>query len=247
MDTMFLSLATSIEASAAGASDSRVLQLQGVTVGIVPAAADRSVANGVTYRDFDVLVDAYDQIAEAYAQAGVEAWTVWAEESDDRVAELLQEKGHRLDATPMAMALELDQLAGPPGPEPQWSGEWDLAAAGRISDRAWGDPEGLWERVHGGLPEEFGHLYLARVDGEPASFVMVHDHEGDCVFWFAATVPEARGRGLAGGLLHRALKDGRERGCVTSTTQATPMGEPLYEQLGYRGIGRLAMWERRTP
>jgi predicted acetyltransferase len=88
-------------------------------------------------------------------------------------------------------------------------------------------------------------MYLTRVDGEPASFVVVHDDGENCEFWIAATIPEARGRGLVSGLLHRALSDARERGCATSTTQATKMGEPVYERLGYRKFGTIEMWERR--
>jgi GNAT superfamily N-acetyltransferase len=101
------------------------------------------------------------------------------------------------------------------------------------------------ERALGSLPDGSAHLYLARVDGAPGSFVMVHDHEGDCVFGFAATVPAARGRGLAAGLLHRALTDARDRGCRTSTTQATAMGRPVYERIGYRDLGPVHMYERR--
>ena len=55
--------------------------------------------------------------------------------------------------------------------------------------------------------------------------------------WWVATAPEARGRGLASGLMRRALADGRERGNDISTLQATKMGRPVYEGLGYRAFG----------
>jgi GNAT superfamily N-acetyltransferase len=76
---------------------------------------------------------------------------------------------------------------------------------------------------------------------------VVHDDGDNCEFWIAATIPEAQGRGLLSGLLHRALLDARDRGCTTSTTQATKMGEPVYARLGYRKFGTIEMWERRTP
>jgi hypothetical protein len=45
--------------------------------------------------------------------------------------------------------------------------------------------------------------------------------------------------------LGQVLLDSRDRGCKTTTLQATKMGEPVYAALGYRVIGRLEMWERR--
>jgi hypothetical protein len=47
--------------------------------------------------------------------------------------------------------------------------------------------------------------------------------------------------------MRRALVDARERGCTTTTLQATQMGQPVYSRLGYRDYGRVQMWERRKP
>ena len=62
-----------------------------------------------------------------------------------------------------------------------------------------------------------------------------------------ATVPAARGRGLATALMAHALADARERGRTTSTLQATDLGRPVYERLGYRSLGEIQMWEKRGP
>jgi hypothetical protein len=45
--------------------------------------------------------------------------------------------------------------------------------------------------------------------------------------------------------MRRALADARERGCDVSTLEATVMGRPVYERLGYRTLGALEMGERR--
>jgi hypothetical protein len=45
----------------------------------------------------------------------------------------------------------------------------------------------------------------------------------------------------------RALADAAEQGLETTTLQATKLGYPVYEKLGYRDLGVLQMWERRTP
>jgi GNAT superfamily N-acetyltransferase len=240
------SLRSSYALGAKGAADSRLLELDGLVASIVPATPDRSVLNGVVYERTEALEANLEAIATAYESAGVRAWTVWVPEADKRAAELLESAGHVLDASPRAMAMELNSLGDAPGPAPEWSGDWDIEAAGLINDRAYGDPEGLWGSAMGGIPAGLARLYLVRVDGEPASMVMVHDHEDDCVFWYAATVPEARGRGYVSGLLHRALSDARERGCRTTTTEATAMGRPVYGRIGYRDLGALHMYERRA-
>jgi GNAT superfamily N-acetyltransferase len=67
----------------------------------------------------------------------------------------------------------------------------------------------------------------------------------NCDITLVATLPEARGRGMAGALIRRALADARERGCRTTTLVATRLGYPVYARLGYRDLGRLQMWERR--
>jgi GNAT superfamily N-acetyltransferase len=245
LSTTLASFRASLRLEAQGARDTRVLELDGVTAAIVPGTPDRSVMNSVTYDHAGALEASLEELAAAYEDSGVRAWTVWVPDGDVRAVRLLEATGHKLDASPRAMWMELDRLGEPSGPEPDWSGEWDLTAAGLVNDRAYGDPDGLWERALGELPEGSAHLYLARLDGEPASFVLVHDHEEDCVFWFAATVPAARGRGLASGLLHRALRDARERSLRTTTTEATAMGRPVYERIGYLDLGPLHMYERR--
>src|SRR3989442_9725384 len=90
------------------------------------------------------------------------------------------------------------------------------------------------------------HAYLARLDGVPAACVAAIDHRTDCGIYFVATAPEARGRGLATVLMARALADARERGCRTTSLQATKMGYPIYARFGYQDLGTLQMWERRA-
>jgi GNAT superfamily N-acetyltransferase len=232
---------------AAGAPDSRVLEIDGVTGTIAPATPDRSVMNGVVVEDFARLAGVLEEFAAAYDDAGVRAWTVWVPDHELAARELLAGAGHKLDATPAAMLLDLSELQAPSAPAPEWSGEWDMEGVGAVSDAAYGDRPGKFAAAMAGLPAGSGHLYLVRDSGRPVSFVLMHDDQENCEFWMAATVPEARGRGLVSALLHRALLDAREHGCTTSTTQATRMGEPVYARLGYRKFGTIEMWERRAP
>src|SRR3954470_15944229 len=186
------------ELVAQGARDSRVLQLDGVTAAITPAAPERSVLNGVVAEDFARLPDQLDTIAAAYDAAGVRAWTVWVPERESATRELLAARGHKLDATPAAMLLELAEMREPRGGRlgaGDYSTEWDIEAAGGVNDAAYGDTSGLFARAMGNLRPDAAHMYIAHADGKPASFVMVHDEGSNCEFWIAATIPEARGRG----------------------------------------------------
>ena len=73
------------------------------------------------------------------------------------------------------------------------------------------------------------------------------DHDDDLGFYFVATHPDHRGRGLARGLMSVAITDARRRGMATSSLQSSALGQPVYERLGYQGDFRFAMYERRRP
>src|SRR4051812_2674695 len=141
---MLRSMRATAELTARGAPDSRTLTLDGVTAAITPATPDRSVLNGVVVEDFAKLPAVLDEIAAAYAEAGVRAWTVWVPEYEHGARDLLAAAGHVLDATPAAMLLHLDQLVAPAGAELEWTDTWDIEAAGLVNDAAYGDEPGLF-------------------------------------------------------------------------------------------------------
>lgn len=227
-----------------GAPDSRVFEQDGVIAAIVPATPDRSICNSAAYETTAGLERALPDLAAAYGEAGVRAWTVWVPPADARAQALLRDAGHVLDAEPAAMALELDRLREerPAGldldPEPT------AAKLGAINDAAY--TFGTDDFSRGLRALEDLYIYIARADGEAVTCVGAHDHDGDCSVTFVATLPPARGRGLAKRLLLYALHDARERGCTTTSLQATKAGYPMYLRLGYRDLGPVQMWERRT-
>ena len=97
------------------------------------------------------------------------------------------------------------------------------------------------------MPPEPARLYLARAHGVPACTVLAYEEDAECGIYLVATLPEARGRGLATALMRHALLEARERGCTTTSLQATMRGRPMYQRLGYTDIGAVHMWERRRP
>jgi GNAT superfamily N-acetyltransferase len=225
--------------------DGHVVERDGVTAAVVPACPERSVVNCVIYSDASALAAVLDELADEYERAGVRAWTVWVPEDDAEAASLLERGGHVLDARPAAMVRGLDvlELRRPLDLELV---EPDMLEAARLNDAAYGFP-GDFERAFHRVPPEPAYLYLATADGAPACTVLTYEEDGECGIYLVATLPEARGRGLATALMSHALLEARDRGCTTTSLQATLRGRPIYERLGYRDIGAMHMWERRRP
>ena len=225
---------------------SQFVELDGVLATVTPAVPDRSLPNSVLYESEQELEATLDGLARIYDEAGVRAWTVWTPFYHDRARELLAAAGHVLDAHPEAMTADLAQVEAPRETDPEPDARPSAADVGEINDRAYGLTK-TFSVVMGDAELSPGEAYVGRVDGTPAACVVTNDHEGDCSVWWVAVAPEARGRGLAAGLMRRALHAGRERGCEISTLQATKLGQPVYERLGYRRLGAIEMWERRKP
>ncbi len=229
----------------AAAPGARAVERPGLLAAIVPATPERSVFNSVVYDDAGALAAAREELEGLYAEAGVRAWTVWVPESDSESARLLEAAGHRLDAEPRAMAMELGGVREPDLSGCDWKRDGDLVALARINDAAYGYPSGTFGAGLAGLPPERLHVYEAHADGEHVAGLATTDFDGDCEIAFVATLPEARGQGLASALMRQAIWEARERGCETTTLQSTKLGRPVYERLGYRDLGALQMWERR--
>jgi GNAT superfamily N-acetyltransferase len=242
-------IAAWLEAMASGAGDAHMFTADGVAAAVIPACPDRSVVNSVVYEDAGSLAAAYEPLAEAYATAGVRAWTVWTPDNDREAIALLGGAGHLFDGEPAAMLLDLDRLPAPDLGNLDWDADASPREAGRVNDLAYGRlQDGGYEPAIAQTPPGGGvRLYRARVDGEVATVLETVDAGSDCMVAWVATLERFRGRALARRLLHAALVEARDRGLATSTLQASRMGLPIYERLGYRTVCRLHMYERRTP
>jgi len=229
----------------AASPGARRIERDGVLAAVVPAAPERAVINSVLYRDVRGLEAAYDEVAAAYGEAGTK-WTVWVPPGDRAAAALLAGRDHFLDAEPAAMGRELrpGTIERPPEGELDWTADGDFVHVGPINDASYPFGTDSFSRALVCLPEDSGaHVYLARVDGEPAGCLLMIDHDGNSEVQMVAVRPEARGTGLSGRLLAHALADAAKRGARSSTLIATRLGRPVYERAGFRVLGRFEMWE----
>jgi predicted N-acetyltransferase YhbS len=229
----------------AASDGARTIERDGVVAAVVPAAPERAVANGAVYRTPDALAAAYDELAEAYGEIGAK-WTVWVWPEDDAAARFLEDRGHVLDAQPVAMVHDLDGVERPDADAlADWTADGDFSEVGPLNDRAYPFGTDSFTRALQHAPADGTHVYLARDDGEPVGCLLMTDHDGNSDVEAVAVAPEARGRGISGNLLRHALVDASERGIETSTLVSTPLGLPVYERVGFRPLGRASMWEFR--
>ena len=223
---------------AIGERGGRWIDSDGVGALSLPGVPERSIMNSVIYERGADVAGAYDELESLYT--GAHAWTVWVPDEDTATAEFLVARGHVLDAAPASMAVELAGYEPPAGDLPPLEPA-PVERMGAINDAAYPWKDGSLERAMRAVDPEDFHLYIA----DDACVLGIHDCDGDAGVFFVATLPEARGRGLAGGLLAAALVAARDRGCEISTLQATKAGEPVYLRLGYQSFGAMQMWEKR--
>ena len=215
----------------------------GLQAAIVPGSPNRSFFNSVFHDDTGHLIDSLPRLEELYDEAGVNAWTVWIRADDEPARAALEQAGHKLDATPRAMGFALSELNEPAAdPALEIRSEMDMETLGRINEIAYGYPEGDMPMLE---PMPGTEVFLADLEGEPVGTVVTCDRGDDTEITFVATLPEARGRGVARRLMAHALAKERDSGRLASTLIATKLGFPVYERLGYRDVGGLEMWEKR--
>jgi ribosomal protein S18 acetylase RimI-like enzyme len=223
----------------------RLIERDGITAAVVPAAPERAVVNSVVYDEAAGLATAYDELAAAYEEIGA-AWTVWVPSTDEGARAALHRVGHVLDAAPAVMAVDLSEIERPPADALEdWTAEGDVRQLGPINDRSYEFGTDSFTRAFTALSADELTTYVARLGGRAVGCLTIVDHDGNADVEMVAVVPEARGHGIAGKLLAHALADAAERGLQTSTLVATRLGRPVYERLGYREFGTVHMWERR--
>jgi GNAT superfamily N-acetyltransferase len=121
----------------------------------------------------------------------------------------------------------------------------DVSLGMRLKSQAgWNQTEADWQRF---LDMEPDGCFVAELDGTPIATTVV------CTFgpvaWVAMVLVDAavRGRGIGTALMRHALAFLDERGVRSVRLDATPLGRPLYEKLGFIAQFELARHEGVLP
>ncbi len=220
---------------------------RGVTALICPARPERSLVNSVVYDDSEVLADALPGLACDYDAEGVDAWTVWSNVGDQAVADACAARRHVLDATPELMWAPIDDLCLDVGPGDGVVLDRDVSwgLLGDLNDAAYGLPADHLACTLRDADPDAALRTVAVADGRPVAGAAALLDGDNAHVVLVATLPDARGRGLAARCTADVVARAGAAGAETTTLEATQLGRPLYRRLGYREIGPLGMWERR--
>ncbi len=143
----------------------------------------------------------------------------------------------------MILAARAEEPALPAGAELRRvaSGEeldvyWDVAAAAYAS---LGFPAELFEANRGSralLEDPGAAAFLALLDEEPVAIAMTIVSHGVAGVYWVGTLERARGAGLGRAVTAAATNAGFELGGKVASLQASHMGRPIYEAMGYETI-----------
>ncbi len=79
-------------------------------------------------------------------------------------------------------------------------------------------------------------VYVGYVDGQPVTTGLGFRTGATMGVYNIATVPSHRRRGYGEAMTRRILGDGVADGCTVAILQASDMGRPIYERLGFRAV-----------
>ena len=99
-------------------------------------------------------------------------------------------------------------------------------------------PEGLLRTIMGD-PLPIDHdvaIYVGYADGQPVTSGLGARTGRTMGIFNIATVPGARKRGFGAAMTDRIALDALALGCDVAVLQASEMGRPIYERLGYRTV-----------
>jgi hypothetical protein len=88
-------------------------------------------------------------------------------------------------------------------------------------------------------------VYVGYADGEPVVSGLGWRTGRTIGVYSIATIPWARRRGYAAAMTARVVADGALTGCDAAALQASEMGRPIYERLGFRTVIRYAAYSDR--
>jgi GNAT superfamily N-acetyltransferase len=177
-------------------------------------------------------------VAHLYAEAGIASWALWVPSEAtafDGVTDGLDAVGPLTrDVTTLVMELDLTAL---PRRDERVRTVSSTALRRLTSDET--VPADELGHAAPGTPVT-GWALVER--GQAVVSAFTHRSGRDLGIYAVGTLPPWRRRGLARVLVEHILADAHSAGARTASLQSTPMGQSVYDALGFRTVGRYEEW-----
>lgn len=195
----------------------------------------------------DAVGKALDLAAECAKTVGVPVlWRIGPLAQDANLSERLENAGLQAGEPQPAMLADLADLPRPPHVDrlriATATGSDERSHWGRLAIAAFELDETLAKGMgdcEATIPTDLfpdHQRYTAYLDGEPvaiSSLVMTGNLAG---IYAVATLAKARKRGIGTLMTLHAMAEGKRRGASQSILQASPMGRPVYEKIGFQTV-----------
>ena len=227
---------------------------------LLAGATDFPVAYNAAAR-LDPELPATDLLAVAdrfFAERG-RGYTVMASahhDVDEDLAVAAKAAGHVrvTDSPEMVVREPVAERVAPDDIELRWVADEaavaDFFAVGASAYTSVGLPEHVATealRAPGRFLEPHLHAVLAYLDGIPVAGAMTLLSHGIAGVYWVATLESVRGRGLADLVTRVVTNRAFELGAAVNSLQASPMGEAIYQRMGYETIYRVYGYARFDP
>lgn len=148
----------------------------------------------------------------------------------------------QVEERPLSDGVELRRVTSPAAAAEYWQ----VAGAAYASIGFPPEIFAFYESIDG-LVADNAVAFLAHLDGRPAAIAMTIVNHGVAGIYWVGAIEEARGLGLGRALTASALNAGLELGGEIASLQASPMGKPVYEQMGFETIFDYRLLLARPP
>jgi hypothetical protein len=202
------------------------------------------ISNGAFRRDDGVDASEFIARAKEFFAARERGFSIWVRggQTEDRDLDAAAEAaGFQLvyEMPEMTLGQKLEPPKLPSGAElrkltrvEQVTDFWRVAIA---SYESIGFPPDVFAGYtnHTGLLAENVVAFLALLDGEPVGIAMTMVSHGVAGIYWVGSLEQARGKGLGRAVTVAATNAGFDLGADVASLQASPMGKPIYLELGY--------------
>jgi GNAT superfamily N-acetyltransferase len=216
------------------------------------------ISNGAFRRDGGVDANEFVARAKEFFTAKGRGFSVWVRGGQAEDRDLVA----AAEAAGLQLVYEMPEMTLPEKLEPselrsgaelrkltnveQASDFWRVAIASYASI---GFPPEVFTGYtnHAGLLAENVVAFLALLDGEPVGIAMTMVSHGVAGIYWVGSLEQARGKGIGRAVTVAATNAGFDLGADVASLQASPMGKPIYEAMGYETAFEYQMWMSPAP